>query len=438
MVGLKFKRSIRFKWRLLEVRRNKRKWIILSGAFFVALLLFIYLFVLPLKPIPTSPGVTGPTRPLFKETAPQEPPHQIIEGKIKEKSTLFKSLAENNVPLRWIELIISKLKPLVNFKKVKGGTYRCMMDMKGELVKFVFEAGPTELYEIEKGQQGYTAQRKEVPLDIYLVKVRGEIRSSLFEAMDAAGEKDQLVISFAEILASEIDFYKDVKEGDQFQVVVEKAYKGKEFIRYGLILVLEYQRGEKVIRGIHFQGDYYNERGTSLRKAFLRVPLRFNRISSRFSRARRHPILGGILPHFGVDYAAPQGTPVWAVADGTVVSCGWGGGFGKQVVLRHPNGYMTYYGHLSGYGPGIRGGIRVRQKQIIGYVGSTGLSTGPHLDYRLAKDGRFRNPLKELFPMGIPIGKGKMEAFQKRRDEMIAWLQFSSPNQKRLDGGGIP
>ncbi len=437
MVGLKFKRLIHFKWRPSRVQRNKRKWIILSGVFSSALLLIIYLFVLPIKPIPTSPGVTEPTSPLLKETAPQEPTHQIIEGKIKEKSTLFKSLAENNVPLRWIELIISKLKPLVNFKRIKGGTYRCMMDLKGELVKFVFEAGPTELYEIEKGQQGYTTQRKEVPLDIYLVKVRGEIRSSLFEAMDAVGEQDQLVISFAEILASEIDFYKDVKEGDQFQLVVEKAYKGKEFVRYGLIHALEYQKVEKVIRGIHYQGDYYNERGTSLRKAFLRAPLRFNRISSRFSRARRHPILGGILPHFGVDYAAPQGTPVWAVADGTVVSCGWGGGFGKQVILQHPNGYMTYYGHLSGYGRGIRGGGRVKQKQVIGYVGSTGLSTGPHLDYRLAKDGKFKNPLKEVFPMGIPIEKGKMEAFQKRRDEMTAWLQFNAPYQKRLGGGGI-
>jgi murein DD-endopeptidase MepM/ murein hydrolase activator NlpD len=253
--------------------------------------------------------------------------------------------------------------------------------------------------------------------------------------MDAIGEQDQLVIYFAEILASEIDFYKDVKEGDRFQVVVEKVFKGKEFIKYGLIHALEYRRGEKVIRGIHFQGNYYNEKGISLRKAFLKAPLRFNRISSKFSRARRHPILGGILPHFGVDYAAPQGTLVWAVADGTIVSCGWGEGFGKQVILRHPNGYMTYYGHLSNFGPGIRSGRRVKQKQIIGYVGTTGLSTGPHLDYRLAKDGRFRNPLKEVFPTGLPIEKGKMEAFQKRRDEMVAWFQWNTPYQKRIDEG---
>jgi murein DD-endopeptidase MepM/ murein hydrolase activator NlpD len=303
------------------------------------------------------------------------------------------------------------------------------------MVSFVFEAGPTEVYEVERGPQGYVARKKEVPLDTRLAKVEGVIRSSLFEAIDAAGEKDQLVISFAEILASEIDFYKDVREGDRFQIAVEKVYKGNEFIRYGMIHAVEYARGERVIQGVCFEGEFYNEKGDALKKSFLKSPLRFSRISSRFSRARKHPILGGVLPHYGVDYAAPSGTPVWAVADGVVVSCGWGGGFGKQVILRHPNGCMTYYGHLSGYGPGVRKGGRVKQKQIIGYVGSTGLSTGPHLDYRLAKDGRFRNPLGESYPAGLPIDKGKLAAFQKRREGVMAWLQGNPAGRNSLNGG---
>jgi murein DD-endopeptidase MepM/ murein hydrolase activator NlpD len=265
------------------------------------------------------------------------------------------------------------------------------------------------------------------------VKAVGEIRSSLFEAMEAAGEQDLLTLTFAEILAWEIDFYKDVREGDRFKVVVEKVYKGDQFIQYGPVRAVEYQRGEKIIQGIRYKEGYYNEQGVSLKRAFLKIPLRFNRISSKFSRARKHPILGGIRPHFGVDYAAPPGTPIWAVADGTVISCGWGGGFGNQVVLRHMNGYTTYYGHLSGFGPGIRTGARVRQKQIIGYVGSTGLSTGPHLDYRLSKDGHFRNPLREVFPTGLPIEKGETEAFHRIRDEMAGWLQGDSPHRKRLE-----
>jgi murein DD-endopeptidase MepM/ murein hydrolase activator NlpD len=298
------------------------------------------------------------------------------------------------------------------------------------LVKFVYEESPTEVYEIEKDAQGYKVQKKEIPLETYLVKAIGEIRSSLFEAMDGAGEQDPLTISFAEIFAWEIDFYKDVKEGDRFKIIVEKLYKGNQFIQYGTIHAVEYQSGNGRLRGIEYQGQYYHEDGTSLTRAFLKTPLRFNRISSRFSRARRHPILGGILPHYGVDYAAPPGTPIWAVADGLVIACGWSGGFGKQVVLRHMNGYTTYYGHLSRYSSGIRSGARVKQKQIIGYVGSTGLSTGPHLDYRLAKDGRFKNPLKESFPSGLPIGKGERETFEKRRDEVMAWLEGEAPFQQ--------
>jgi murein DD-endopeptidase MepM/ murein hydrolase activator NlpD len=426
------KRPNRFKWRPFEAKRKRRKWVLLSGSFLVGLFLLIYFFVIPSTPPPPPAVPPAPAPP----TA-QEPQLHTIEGDVKERGTLFKSLSEKNIPLRWIDLIISKLKPLVNFKKIKGGTYQFITDVKGELVKFIYEASPTEIYEIEKDSQGYIAQRKRVPLETRLVKVVGEIRSSLFEAMDAAGEQDPLTIAFAEILAWEIDFYKDAREGDQFKVVVEKIYKGDQFIQYGTIHAVEYQRGEKITRGIRYKEGYFNEKGISLKKAFLKSPLRFNRISSTFSRARKHPILGGVRPHYGVDYAAPPGTPIWAVADGVVTSCGWNSGFGNQVILRHMNGYMTCYGHLSGYGPGIRKGVRVRQKQIIGYVGSTGLSTGPHLDYRLVKDNQFRNPLKETFPIGLPIEKGEMETFRQRRDGMLVWLDGESSYLKRIEEGKI-
>ena len=422
-------RRDRSHWRSPGAQRKRRKRVLFLGAFSIGLLLLICFFVFSSQPVPPPAELSRS----IHET-PKEEHLQIIEGEVKERNTLFKSLAEKKIPLQWIHLVISKLKPYVNFKKIKGGTYRFIGDVKGELVKFVYEAGPTEIYEIERDHQGYIAKRKQVVLQTRLVKVGGEIHSSLFEAMDAVGEGDPLTIAFADILAWEIDFYKDVREGDRFKVVVEKVYKGDQFIQYGPIHAVEYQRGERIYKGIRYQGDYYNENGISLRKAFLKTPLRFNRISSRFSQARKHPIMGGVRPHLGVDYAAPIGTPIWAVADGTVVLCGWNGGFGNQVILRHPNGYVTYYGHLSRYGHGIRKGARVAQKQIIGYVGSSGLSTGPHLDYRLAKGGRLRNPLKECFPAGVPIGKEGTEAFQKRRDEMIAWLQGNTHYQKVIGG----
>jgi murein DD-endopeptidase MepM/ murein hydrolase activator NlpD len=400
-------------------RRNRRKWLVLS--IFLSLFLFcvLYLFFLERNVI------------IPPETIPD---FIVMEGRIREKGTFYQSLVEKEIPHRWIDLILSKLNLFVDFRRIQGATYRFITNAEGEMVKFIYEAGPTEVYEIEKDPKGeYIVERQKVPLQVHLVKVVGEIRSSLFEAVNAIGEQDQLTLSFAEILAWEIDFYQDVREGDRFKVVVEKIYKEDQFIQYGTIHAVEYQTGERGLKGFRYKGGYYNEKGISLRKAFLKAPLRFNRISSRFSRARRHPILGGVFPHFGVDYAAPIGTPIWAVADGTIVSAGWAGGFGKQVVLRHRNGYRTYYGHLSRYGPGIKKGQRVKQKQIIGYVGSTGLSTGPHLDYRLSKDSRFRNPLKETFPPGYPIGESNKEEFHKRRDEMVTWLTNDIPNQKRLE-----
>jgi murein DD-endopeptidase MepM/ murein hydrolase activator NlpD len=411
--------------------RRRKRGLALSGILLIGLSLAIYAFIIRSGPVLPPTEQQAQSGSASTKTQPQEPPHQVIEGSVKEGSTFSKSLSRKNIPREWIELLISKLKPYINFKKIKGGTYRFIADSKGELVQFIYEVTPTDVYEVEKGTHDYAARKREVPLDTYLVKVVGEIRSSLFDAFDAAGEQDQLVMAFAEILASEIDFYKDVREGDRFKVIVEKVYKEDDFIRYGPIHAVEYERGERSIKGFSYHGAFYNEKGLSLRKAFLKVPLRFNRISSRFSRARKHPILGGVRPHYGVDYAAPTGTPIWAVADGAVTSCGWGAGFGNQVILRHANGYMTCYGHLSAFGPKIRKGTTVKQMQIIGYVGSTGLSTGPHLDYRLMKDGRFKNPLKETFPAGLPIGKGEMEGFQKRRDGIITLLQGDTPLKKR-------
>ena len=432
MEPLESRKLDRFGGRPFEAKRKRRKWILLSGFPLVGLFFLIYFFGIPSTSPPPPATAPAPVSP-----ASQEPPLQSVEGKVKDRSTLFQSLSEKGIPLQWIDLIISKLKPYVNFRKIKGGTYQYFHDVKGELVRFIYEASPTEIYEIGKNSEGYGIQRKKVLVESRLVKVVGEIRSSLFEAMDAAGEQDPLTVAFAEILAWEIDFYKDAREGDRFKVVVEKLYKGDQFIQYGPIRAVEYQRGERIIQGIRYKEGYYNAEGISLRRAFLKVPLRFNRISSKFSRARKHPILGGLRPHYGVDYAAPPGTPIWAVADGTVTSCGWGGGFGNQVILRHMNGYTTYYGHLSGFGPGIRRGVRVSQKQIIGYVGSTGLSTGPHLDYRLSKDGQFRNPLRETFPTGLPIEKGEMEAFHQTRDEMAGWLQGDSPDPRSQETKGM-
>jgi murein DD-endopeptidase MepM/ murein hydrolase activator NlpD len=219
-------------------------------------------------------------------------------------------------------------------------------------------------------------------------------------------------------------------------MVVEKYFVQDTFVKYGRILYAGYQRESRKHEAFFFeppgrQGDYYTPQGESLRKAFLRSPLKFTRISSGYSKSRHHPILGGYRPHLGVDYAAPQGNPVWAVADGTVTFCGWNGGYGNQIMIKHPRGYQSMYGHLSGFSPGMAKGKPVHQKQIIGYVGSTGLSTGPHLDFRLSKDGVYRNPLREISPRTPSLTKDQMTDFKKGIGSVLQWVSDASAPQQR-------
>jgi murein DD-endopeptidase MepM/ murein hydrolase activator NlpD len=243
--------------------------------------------------------------------------------------------------------------------------------------------------------------------------VSGTIVTSLFGAIEASGEEDQLALDLADVYAWDVDFNTEVQRGDVFRVVVEKLSLDGAFARYGRILAAELVRGDRVLRAFRHEGTggggYYDAEGRPLRKAFLRSPLRFTRISSRFSRSRLHPVLQVRRAHLGVDYAAPVGTPVSAAADGLVTTAGWLGGYGRTVRIRHANGYETLYGHLSRID--VRAGQRVAQGTRVGAVGSTGLSTGPHLDYRMSRDGRFVDPLRLEAPPAEPIPAGERAAF---------------------------
>lgn len=408
--------------------RRKIKVFVFAFSILIIIALIVLNFYFYKKPKDTLNG----NLPEVKNENSETIELRSIEGDIKKKSSLFQSLIEKNIPPKWIRVVIDNLKPYVDFRKIKGGTYKFVCDLKGNLVKFIYEISPVEIYEIEKNSNGYKTKRKEVVLDHYIVKIVGKINSSLFETMDGLGERDSLTIALSEILSSEIDFYKDVQDGDRFKIILEKIFKGDEFISYGDIYAFQYEKADHIVFGFRYKDDYYNEKGLSLRKSILKSPLRFTRISSKFSRARKHPILGGFYPHYGIDYAAPSGTPVRAVADGYIISCGWNGGFGKQVVIKHSNGYQTYYSHLSRFAKGIGKNKIIKQNQIIGFVGSTGLSTGPHLDYRMAKNGKFINPLKEKFPEGKSIKKEEMDSFLKIRGQMLTWLKGDEPFKKLI------
>ncbi len=300
-------------------------------------------------------------------------------------------------------------------------------DPEGAVTKVVYRQSPIDIVEAWRDGDAWTAARLDVPVERRITLVAGTLAASLFESMEALGEQGQLVLDFAEIFAWDFDFASDSQPGDRFRMLVEKVFTGDQFVKYGRILVAEYESEGKTHTGIYFRdregGGYYTLAGESLRRAFLKSPLEFTRISSGYSRNRRHPILGGVRPHLAIDYAAPQGTPVWAVADGAVEFAGWSGGNGYTVTLRHRANFRTMYNHLSRFGKGIRPGVPVRQRQVIGYVGTTGISTGPHLDYRVIRDGRFVNPLKQTFLPGKPISASARQAFVEMRDSLLRQLR---------------
>jgi murein DD-endopeptidase MepM/ murein hydrolase activator NlpD len=248
----------------------------------------------------------------------------------------------------------------------------------------------------------------------------------------ALGESPQLASDFADIFAWDIDFTRSVRPGDGFRILYERLYfvdeNGHEsYLRPGRILAANYDGAAGSHSAVYFenqpgQGGYYHPDGSSVQRQFLQAPLRYARISSRYSAARHHPILRITRPHQGIDYAAPSGTPIWSVADGRVIYKGYAGGFGNLVKIRHSRGYVSYYGHLSRFGAGLKVGQRVRQKQVIGYVGSTGLSTGPHVCFRIAQDGRYFDPAKLHTPAGDPVLAQRRPEFLASRDELLARL----------------
>jgi murein DD-endopeptidase MepM/ murein hydrolase activator NlpD len=417
--------------------KRKKFWILGTLALAGGILLAGGLFFFP--GADQTPSIESQGIPARIEPPPPPPPDRIVAGRISKGQNLSSALRAQDLPKDLVEVICQRLKSVINVRRIKpGDAFEVRLSPQGQFLNLTYTAGPLDIYQLSLTPGGdWVAAKKEVPVDQYWARVSGEISFSLFEAMDQLGEKDSLIMDFADIFAWEIDFHVDPQPGDRFRMVVEKYFTGDVFVRYGRILYAEYQREGRTHQAVYFEGygkrgDYFTPQGESLRKALLRSPLKFTRISSGYSRSRRHPILGGYRPHLGVDYAAPQGTPVWAVADGTVVSCGWNGGYGKQVVIRHAKGYQSMYGHLSGYGPGISKGKAVHQKQIIGYVGSTGLSTGPHLDFRLLQNGVHRNPLREISPRAPALSRDQMPEFQKILDPLLGWADDSSasPRQK--------
>ncbi|UJP02368.1 MAG: peptidoglycan DD-metalloendopeptidase family protein [Nitrosomonas sp.] len=311
-----------------------------------------------------------------------------------------------------------------------GQTVYAQTTADGELLTLRYFFGNEELFLMEKTDDAFKMTEQPVELDTRIHMKSGEINSSLFAATDNAGIPNNIAMQLTEIFASEIDFYRDLRQGDRFTVVYETfANDNGKRAKTGRVLAAEFVNKGKSHQAIYFRASngadgYYTPEGESLRKAFLLSPLTFSRVSSGFTNARFHPILKEWRAHRGIDYAAPAGTPVKATASGIVAFSGSQKGYGNLVVLKHNGKYETAYGHLSRFASGMSKGKRISQGDVIGYVGSTGMATGPHLHYELRIDGVQRDPTNVVLPSAPPIAKRDLNTFQRETHALVARLNI--------------
>ncbi len=296
-----------------------------------------------------------------------------------------------------------------------------------QLVSLTYHNDMVTSYGVAFDSTGAVATKSTKPVDTVRAVVHGLVKESFWNSLLALGEKPWLAMSFTDILRYDVDFFTESNDGDSFQVIVDKLLVEGRFYRYGRVRAVHYRGKTDNTWGFFYvlpsgHWDYYNEKGQSLRKAILRSPLEFSKVTSHFGM-RFHPIYRVYRQHAGVDYGAPSGTPVSAIADGSVTFAGWRGGYGNLVEVRHSGGLSSRYGHLSGFGPGVRSGRTVRQGQTVGYVGTTGDATGPHLHFEIRQAGKPVNPLKVIPPRAEPVPAKYMDEFKQVRDGYIAEIQ---------------
>ena len=350
--------------------------------------------------------------------------YNIVTGKVKRNQFISSILQSYGVPWENIERLLRENRETFDPRRVRSGSAYSVLLTKDTLNKpdyFIYQHDPKVSY-VFSLKDTLAIYRYDAEIKRVLRYSSGTINTSLWEAATEKNLNPNLSAELSEIYAWTIDFF-GLQKGDRFKVIYEEEFIGEESVGIRRVHAALFEHAGNPIFAIPYIQDstmsFYDTTGASLRKAFLKAPLRYSRISSRFSGGRMHPILKIVRPHHGVDYAAPIGTPVVAIGDGRVTSTVYEGGAGRMVRITHNSVYSTAYLHLSRYGPGISPGVYVKQGQVIGYVGSSGLSTGPHLDFRFYRNGYAIDPLKVEAPPVNPVAPEAMEEFKKVADGYI-------------------
>ena len=379
--------------------------------------------------VAAAPAVSSAPAPYVEPV----PPHRLVLGVLGRGETLAESLQIRGISSARIHVITREMAPVLDFRYSKpGDTYRLELTPDGDVQSFRYEKSAIEAYELTRNGEGFSAVAHKPEIVRHRARIAGLVSNTLYQAIQQLGESRELAEDFAEIFAWDVDFSRGVQRGDEFSILYERLYiKGEDgsetYVRPGQILAARYTNAEDEHRAVYFEpeegkGAYYRPDGEPMERQFLKAPLDYKRISSTFTNSRFHPILKIRRPHHGIDYAAPYGTSVWSVGNGEVIFKGFQAGFGNLVKVRHTSGYVSYYAHLSRFAGDLRIGERVHQKQVVGYVGSTGLSTGPHLCFRLAKEGAYVNPAKMHTASGDPIPRSVRNRFAAMSDELMAAL----------------
>jgi murein DD-endopeptidase MepM/ murein hydrolase activator NlpD len=361
----------------------------------------------------------------------KEPRHEI-EDRVRKGETVSAIFEKHHLDAGELFRMRQASASVHPLKDISAGRpYTITLDPDNNVLSIAYHINDEEILRVVRSDPGYRADKVAIEYDRRIGTLGGVVRSNLVSALPGGGESTLLAIELSDIFSWDVDFNTDFRKGDTFRILVEERWLDGAFRKYGDILAAELTVDGHRYRAYRFEAggraDYFDDEGKSLRKAFLKAPLSYRRISSGFTRRRVHPILKIARPHLGVDYAAPAGTPVSTVGDGTVTFAGRKGPNGNLVIVRHPNGYTTSYGHLARIAKGIRRGAEVRQGDVIGKVGATGLATGPHLDFRIRRSGTFLNPLTVNLPRGGSVPPERMADFHDVADEYARSLSALSP-----------
>lgn len=356
------------------------------------------------------------------------------EHTIQRKETLYDALVAEGFSREQVAALVTAAKPFANLGRVHPGMTFAVWhaaDPSGfgaiRISSVQLTLAPNKILLAHPTPEGFTAEVKEIPYETKLASYTGDVDSTLWDAALRAKMDPNLIATLADVFAFDVDFNTEVRKGDRFRLVVQQKFLDGKPAGYGDILAAEYVNAGESHQAIRFENaagdaDYFAASGSSLRRMFLRSPLKYRRISSRFSSSRFHPVLHSTRAHQGVDYAADVGTPIRAVGEGVVEKSGWNGGSGNFVKIRHNSTYETSYSHLSAYGAGVKAGVKVRQGQIIGYVGQTGLATGPHLHFAFYDKGTYIDPLSKRFPAADPVSATEMAKFEAAKTTVLPLL----------------